>query len=75
MSAARLRNYTDAELINSLDEARHLSPVIGELCNRLEACGQHEPASSLNAECPVCAADLEADFDTANDILTLRIQK
>lgn len=75
MTTACLRHYTDGELINSLDRERYLSPVIGELCKRLEAYGTLQPASSLNAECPVCKADLEGDFDPANDILTLSVQK
>jgi hypothetical protein len=46
----KYRNLTNAELLNRLDEARLHSPIIEELCARMEV--------KSRAICPVCEADL-----------------
>lgn len=75
-------HLTDEEFLNTLDDARHYSPVIKELCRRLEAKSAEdqrkaEIAESTNqrAECPVCEAALEVEYDGGNDLFELRIAK
>ncbi len=67
-----MRNMADGELLLHLDDARYHSPIIGELCRRLDGLMHAEPARA-RAECPVCQADLRADYDFANEILELKV--
>lgn len=58
-------NLSDAELLNQLAESRGRSPVIDELCNRLEQYADNEVVSSdadSSVECPVCEAPLTASY-------------
>ena len=69
-------NYTDDELFRLVDDKRHRSPLIDELCTRLEARGDVAVQEDANTrvECPVCAvcaAPLQAGYDTANNIFTI----
>ena len=66
-------NYTDDELLRLVDDKRHRSPLIDELCTRLEARGDVAVQEDANTrvECPVCAAPLQAGYDTANNIFTI----
>ena len=48
INQARLNNSTDDELLNLLDEKRYLSPIINELCKRLEVSMQMEEPQHLN---------------------------
>jgi hypothetical protein len=71
-------HLNDQELLNSLDDARHYSPVIGELCRRLEAKGELESAitgANHRAECPICKGPLTVDYDAGNGLFELRIDK
>ena len=57
-------NHTDQELLQVLSEKRQHSPIIEELCQRLES---YMPVSqketNINADCPVCEAKLNVDID------------
>lgn len=60
-------NYTDNELLQVLSEKRRQSPVIEELCQRLE---EYSPAfdreENVKAECPVCEAKLNINVDVSD---------
>lgn len=58
-------NLTTKELISLLQIKRGHSPIIEELCSRLEA-KDFTPTNNYS-ECPVCDAKLYVDFDTPND--------
>lgn len=73
-----LTHLTDEEFLNTLDDARHYSPVIKELCRRLEAkCEAETALASANhrAECPICKGPLTVEYDGGNDLFELRIDK
>ena len=57
-------NHTDQELLQVLSEKRQHSPIIEELCQRLES---YMPVSqketNIAADCPVCEAKLKIDVD------------
>lgn len=75
MNATHYRNMSDEELLDVLDDAKHLSPVIGELCKRLELKAVSITDANHRVECPVCQASLEADYDEANTMFTLKVEK
>ena len=60
-------NYTDQELLQLLSEKRAQSPIIEELCQRLE---EYSPAfdkeTNIAVECPVCEAKLKIDVDVSD---------
>jgi hypothetical protein len=70
---SRLRHLEDDELLLHLEDVRHQSPIIGELCQRLEKLLRQETPVTAQAECPVCQADLRADWDAVNEILYLQV--
>lgn len=49
----KYHNLTVVELLREVDDVRHYSPIIEELCQRLENIGE---------TCPVCEADLYKAF-------------
>ena len=73
MSPGRMASLQDDELLRELEEVRYLSPVIRELCRRLELYVDKPEPVSGRAECPVCQADLRCDYDYANEILSLQV--
>jgi hypothetical protein len=70
---SKFRHLTDREFIFRLDDARHQSPIIGELCRRLEDLLCKEPPTTAQTECPVCMADVQADYDSDSGILELKV--
>lgn len=70
---ANLRNFTVGELLMHLDDRRSNSPIIEELCSRLELKASFSKDVRHNVECPVCQANLEADFDEGNNMFTIAI--
>jgi hypothetical protein len=68
-----MRHLENDELLLQLEVVRYQSPIIGELCRRLEELLKEEPPASAQAECPVCQADLRADYDVNNEILSLQV--
>ena len=77
MAHPTFSNYTDDELLRLVDDKRHRSPLIDELCTRLEARGDVAVQEDANAlvECPVCAAPLQAGYDSANNMFTIANQE
>lgn len=65
-----LRHLTDDELLQELGPVRHQSPVISELCVRLEAATKSPDLFTLS--CPVCRANLDAEYDDVFGTLTLK---
>lgn len=72
MNATLMRNMTDGELLQQLGTIRHQSPVIGELCVRLEKAIEPEILQRLG--CPVCQAALSAEYDDCAGTITLRVE-
>lgn len=70
---SNLRHLTDPEFLLRLDDARHQSPIIGELCRRMEYLLRQEPTAAAYAECPVCQANIRVDYDVSNEILSLQV--
>ncbi len=70
-----LNRFTNRELLNHFDSIKHHSPIILELCRRLEK--EEESVHMLNnkVECPICQAKLLADIDSENDMFTLTIDQ
>jgi hypothetical protein len=67
MSHTNYSNYTDKELLQLLSDKRSKSPIIDELCDRLE---EYSPAfdreENVKAECPVCEAKLNVNVDVSD---------
>lgn len=76
MAHTKFANYTLNELLNLIDDKRPHSPLIDELCTRLEAAEKVQVSedASPRVECPVCEARLEAGYDAGNSIFTLQIE-
>ena len=64
---SKYRTYTNKELIALIDHKRHQSPIIDELCLRLEKNNFNEdtffpqstPSSPVeNVTCPICEAKI-----------------
>lgn len=66
-------NLTNAELLVQIDSIRDKSPIIEELAHRLEQGVGIDDESGHNVTCPVCEAQLEADYDSGNDMFTLQL--
>ena len=62
------------ELLRLVEDRRSQSPIIDELCNRLEnVTASVLPDSNTRVECPICEANLEADYDEANTMFTIKV--
>jgi len=75
-----LRNLgclTDEELLVAVNEVASQSPIIGELAKRLEAVEARRAALAVDrsCECPICLGALTVDYDEANDIINLKVEK
>lgn len=68
-------NMTNADLVQHLTDVRHASPVINELCTRLEDKPEEYSGFDFDARCPVCEADLTIAVDYSDKLFTLEIQK
>jgi hypothetical protein len=71
-------HLTDEEALSALDEAAGYSPVIRELCRRLEARiekGHAHQHANPRSECPVCGAGLLVEFDEGNDLFCVGVDK
>lgn len=75
---SKYRTYTNQELISLIDHKRHHSPIINELCLRLEKNNfnkdtffpQSVPSNPVeNVTCPICEAKitLETNKDETKD--------
>ena len=78
MVHTKYSHYTLDELLRFVDGKRHHNPVINELCKRIEELqnGSVEiaPDSGHAVECPVCAAELRADYDDSSQLFTLELK-
>ncbi len=76
MAHTKFANYTLDELLDFADDKRPQSPLIDELCTRLEAGAAIQVSEDANSRvtCPVCKATLEAGYDAGNSIFTLQIK-
>lgn len=70
-------HLSDDELLNLVNDDRIYSPIIEELCKRLEALnGNHVSVDADHrAECPVCEAKLCVNYDEGNNNFTVEVNK
>ena len=75
-TASKLGHLTTGELLNLLEDKKHQSPIIFELCNRLEKIDIDAELEGVNdrAECPVCQASLTVDLDIGNKLYNLKVE-
>ena len=69
----RFRHLTDAELIAHL-QAAAASPIINELCTRLEDKPAEYSGYDFSATCPICEAPLTVVEDATDKLFTLETQ-
>lgn len=74
MAHTTFTNYTNDELLRLVDDKRYRSPLIDELCTRLEKRGEVavQEDADFRVECPVCAAPLEAGYDECKNMFTIQ---
>ena len=68
------RYLEDDEFLREIDNVRHASPIIEDLCRRLEEAIAAAPVATGKCECPICLASLRADYDGTNESLVLKIE-
>lgn len=64
----------DLELLSQFDDKAAVSPIIKELCDRLEKhVAPRDPYKDTDerVECPVCEAKLTVEHDEADNLFTL----
>ena len=66
-------HMTDKDLLRTLADVRFHSPVIAELCMRLEEAT--EDSGHYEVDCPVCKATLDACYDPIKEELNLGLPK
>ena len=67
-----ISNLTNKEYLQSLEDVRYRSPVIGELCRRLEAVPILDADTTPTyVSCPACQAKLEILIEEDSHNLTL----
>jgi len=73
----KYRTMDDQTLLNLIDNVRHKSPIIEELCTRIEARPKefyNQPEQivlDVDDNCPVCQARLISNFNVLTDEYTL----
>ena len=75
-TATQLKHLSNEELLRLLEDKKYHSPIILELCNRLENIGIDAELEGVNAraECPVCQASLTVDLDIGNKLYNLKVE-
>lgn len=76
----KYRHLTDEEFLNICQEKRHQSPIINELCQRLEEfiCSDQPVTDEINLElknehrCPVCETKIEIEFSSIDDKISFK---
>lgn len=63
------------ELLALADSKGAHSPIITELARRLTEGEIHDKDASTSLECPCCEAALEIEYDDANGIYNLKVEK
>lgn len=71
----RFDKLTDEEFLSDLTVSRQYSPVIDELCTRLEKAVLIPSDCNHRVECPCCEAQLLVDLDINNTMFTVMINK
>ena len=75
MAHTKYSNLLDDELLKHVADVRARSPIIEELCQRLEV-KIHSIViakdSNSRVECPACEAHLFADYDCGNGMFTIK---
>jgi hypothetical protein len=64
------RNLTDKELVQCLHDKRLYSPIIEELCKRLESKIDDDfrnENEDLTISCPICSANMSIEFTDAEN--------
>ena len=71
---SKYRTYTNKELVSLIDDKRHQSPLINELCLRLEKNNFNDDLRQLPSEscesvlesiiCPICEAKITLETKT-----------
>lgn len=74
-SISCLSNMTNKELLNHLENIKHNSPIILELCLRLEQADAEQNLLNKEVECPVCMAKLNIDNDCDDNSFNLKVKK
>lgn len=69
----KFENLNDKELLNHLESIRYHSPIIAELCKRLEESMKEPDPLRDRVDCPVCQANLIVDVDESIDSYQLKI--
>ena len=74
-TSTHLRSLTTHELLNLVEDKKPYSPIILELCNRLENIDIDAELEGVKnrAECPVCQAALLVDLDIGNKLFNINI--
>ncbi len=75
MAHTKYGNLLDEELLKHVADVRARSPIIEELCLRLEAKIHNvviDTDSDARVECPACEAPLLADYDSENGMFTIK---
>lgn len=67
-------NLSNTELLAKIDSVRHLSPIIQELCKRLEEGDLYSKDTNDRVECPICQGKLRVDYCGGNDMFKLHIR-
>lgn len=73
-----LGSLTNDELLRHVDDRRHMSPVIDELCKRLEI--ENDASDVLESTnhkvtCVACDAPLRVDYDAGNQMFNIQFDK
>ena len=80
MMCTKYRHLTDEEFLNICQEKRHQSPIINELCQRLEEFiySDQPVTDEINLElknehrCPVCETKIEIEFSSIDDKISFK---
>ncbi len=78
MIITKYRNLSNKELLSWLESKRVSSPIIDELCSRIESMPETTNVITnvlAHIECPVCEAKLKILEDENNEIYTLKEDK
>jgi hypothetical protein len=59
------------EFLQMLTDKRAMSPIIDELCTRLEVEDAIDKETNMRVSCPACDAPLLVDLDQQNNLFTV----
>jgi hypothetical protein len=76
MAITKYASFSNEELLSQLDAKRQHSQIIDELCSRLEKVSSGTlivDGANKAVRCPVCEAELLADYDGHRDRYELEV--